>query len=188
MPGPAWRARRHLFISFRGKLGGSSCYGSILPELNLLQSLNHASHSWAVLIQSSGTCRWIYSSTLAYIVDANNGRSSTAVACNSSFRGIAGCVAVEVAVPLQVRARQYYLPDFYHFPSNYSPKHTRGFHLLALVNFTQDAVGDGWMYTIWAGLVTLSSLMIVLVMWKGGRWREEGEEQERRQALAADHP
>ncbi|KAH9950618.1 MFS general substrate transporter [Amylocystis lapponica] len=43
----------------------------------------------------------IYSSTLAYIVDANVGRSSSAVACNSCFRGVFAFVATEVAVPLQ---------------------------------------------------------------------------------------
>lgn len=46
--------------------------------------------------------RWIYTSTLAYIVDANTGRSSTAVATNSSFRGLSAFVAAEIAVPLQV--------------------------------------------------------------------------------------
>lgn len=46
--------------------------------------------------------RWIYSSTLAYIVDSNAGRSSSAVATNSLFRGIFAFVAAEVAVPLQV--------------------------------------------------------------------------------------
>lgn len=45
----------------------------------------------------------IYSSSLAYIVDANVGRSSTAVATNSAFRGMAAFVATEIAVPLQVR-------------------------------------------------------------------------------------
>jgi len=44
---------------------------------------------------------WIYSSTLAYIVDANVGRSSTAVATNSFSRGLAGFIAAEAAVPLQ---------------------------------------------------------------------------------------
>lgn len=44
----------------------------------------------------------IYSSTLAYIVDANVGRSSSAVALNSCFRGVMGFVAAEIAVPLQV--------------------------------------------------------------------------------------
>ncbi|KAF9050297.1 vacuolar DHA amino acid exporter [Panaeolus papilionaceus] len=44
---------------------------------------------------------WIYSSTYAYIVDANNGRSSTAAASNSAFRGIFAFAATEVAVPLQ---------------------------------------------------------------------------------------
>jgi hypothetical protein len=46
--------------------------------------------------------RWIYTSTLAYIVDANVGRSSTAVATNSSFRGLFAFIAAEIAVPVQV--------------------------------------------------------------------------------------
>ena len=53
--------------------------------------------------------RCIYSSTLAYIVDANTGRSSSAVACNSCFRGGSAFVAAEIAVPLQVRL-VYLLP------------------------------------------------------------------------------
>ncbi|KAN0130193.1 Major facilitator superfamily domain containing protein [Lactarius tabidus] len=44
---------------------------------------------------------WIYSSTVAYIVDANPGRSSAAVATNSCFRGVAAFVFTEIAVPLQ---------------------------------------------------------------------------------------
>ena len=49
------------------------------------------------------TVSCIYSSTLAYIVDANNGRSSSAVASNSAFRGGMAFIAAEVAVPMQVR-------------------------------------------------------------------------------------
>ncbi|KAG9315514.1 vacuolar DHA amino acid exporter [Chiua virens] len=60
---------------------------------------------------------WIYASTLAYIVDANVGRSSSAVATNSSFRGLSAFIAAEIAVPLQ------------------------------------DAIGDGGLYTLWAGLM-----------------------------------
>ena len=45
---------------------------------------------------------WSYSSTLAYLVDANNGRSSTTVALNSTFRGCFAFVATEITVPLQV--------------------------------------------------------------------------------------
>ncbi|KAF8558424.1 MFS general substrate transporter [Imleria badia] len=44
---------------------------------------------------------WMYSSTLAYIVDANTGRSSTAVATNSAYRGILAFIAAEIAIPLQ---------------------------------------------------------------------------------------
>ena len=46
----------------------------------------------------------IYSSTLAYIVDANTGRSSSAVSTNSCVRGLSGFIAAEIAVPLEVSA------------------------------------------------------------------------------------
>ncbi|KAI0718247.1 MFS general substrate transporter [Cerioporus squamosus] len=81
----------------------------------------------------------IYTSTLAYIVDANNGRSSSAVATNSAFRGGAAFIAAEVAVPLQT------------------------------------AIGDGGMYSLWAGLMLLSEVLILLVWWKGGAWRAKWE-------------
>ncbi|KAI0358910.1 MFS general substrate transporter [Trametes cingulata] len=80
---------------------------------------------------------WIYSSTLAYIVDSNAGRSSSAVATNSLFRGLFAFAAAEVAVPLQ------------------------------------DNIGDGWMYTLWGGLMALTDVLILLVWWKGRHWREK---------------
>ncbi len=43
-----------------------------------------------------------YASELAYIVDANVGRSSSAVALNSFFRGMAAFIGTEIAVPVQV--------------------------------------------------------------------------------------
>ncbi|KAH8077264.1 MFS general substrate transporter [Cristinia sonorae] len=85
---------------------------------------------------------WIYSSTLAYIVDANVGRSSSAVACNSCFRGTFAFVAAEVAVPLQ------------------------------------DSIGDGGMYSLWAGLTLVAEVLLLLVLWKGKSWRERAEENE----------
>jgi hypothetical protein len=42
----------------------------------------------------------VYASTLAYIVDANPGRSTTAVACNSLFRGVLACAASQAAEPI----------------------------------------------------------------------------------------
>ncbi|KAH7915438.1 MFS general substrate transporter [Hygrophoropsis aurantiaca] len=89
---------------------------------------------------------WIYTSTLAYIVDANVGRSSTAVATNSSFRGLSAFVAAEVAVPLQ------------------------------------DAIGDGGLYTLWAGLLVIAQLLILLVLYRGAKWREESEKREKAKA------
>ncbi|RDX46518.1 vacuolar DHA amino acid exporter [Lentinus brumalis] len=81
----------------------------------------------------------IYTSTLSYVVDANNGRSSSAVATNSAFRGGTAFIAAELAVPLQ------------------------------------NAIGDGGMYSLWAGLILLSELLILLVWWKGGAWRAKWE-------------
>ncbi|KAG2351531.1 vacuolar DHA amino acid exporter [Suillus spraguei] len=44
---------------------------------------------------------WMYTSTMVYLVDANTGRSSTAVATKGSFRGLFAFVAAEIAIPLQ---------------------------------------------------------------------------------------
>ncbi|TCD62101.1 hypothetical protein EIP91_007476 [Steccherinum ochraceum] len=61
----------------------------------------HVSAICVALFFAGFSSIWIYSATLAYIVDANVGRSSSAVACNSCFRGTFAFVAAEVAVPLQ---------------------------------------------------------------------------------------
>ncbi|KAJ6520630.1 major facilitator superfamily domain-containing protein [Mycena vulgaris] len=92
---------------------------------------------------------WAYTSTLAYIVDANSGRSSTVVAANSAFRGMSAFVAVEIAVPLQ------------------------------------DSIGDGWQYTLWAGLLIFVGFLVWLVVRKGGEWREAAEAREQATAAAA---
>ncbi|GAA6030889.1 hypothetical protein JCM8097_008922 [Rhodosporidiobolus ruineniae] len=42
----------------------------------------------------------VYATTLAYIVDANPGRSTSAVACNSLFRGVLACAASQAAEPI----------------------------------------------------------------------------------------
>ena len=86
---------------------------------------------------------WIYSSTLAYIVDANNGRSSSAVATNSFFRGVMACIFAEVAVPLQ------------------------------------NSLKDGGLYSLWTGLVLVCEALLLLVLYRGRRWREAAEERER---------
>lgn len=65
-------------------------------------SLPHFSKCLCEPLNSLSINRWMYSSTLAYIVDTNTGRSSTAVATNSAYRGILAFIAVEIAIPLQV--------------------------------------------------------------------------------------
>ncbi|KAG1803465.1 MFS general substrate transporter [Suillus subaureus] len=87
---------------------------------------------------------WTYTNILAYLVDANTGRSSMAVATNSFVRGLFAFVAAEIAVPLQ------------------------------------DTIGDGGLYTLWAGLMVVVQCMILLVLYKGRRWREASVEREER--------
>ncbi len=109
--------------------------------------ITHAKLHWAgavaTLFVSGFGVLFVYASTLAYIVDANAGRSTAAVASNSSFRGISGLVASEIAAPLQ------------------------------------DTIGDGGLYSLWAGLLVVMELMILLVIRRGQRWREEAEKRER---------
>lgn len=38
---------------------------------------------------------------------------------------------------------------------------------------TQESIGDGGLYSLWGGLTLISELLIVLVWWKGGHWREK---------------
>ncbi|GAA5968622.1 hypothetical protein JCM11641_007702 [Rhodosporidiobolus odoratus] len=42
----------------------------------------------------------VYATTLSYIVDANPGRSTSAIACNSLFRGVLACAASQAAEPI----------------------------------------------------------------------------------------
>lgn len=113
---------------------------------------------------------------MAYIVDANVGRSSTAVATNSAFRGILPFVAIEVAIPLQVSL------------SVFSPQYILFLVLLCLNHdvriliLFQNSIGDGGMYTLWAGLIAIAELMIVLVLWRGSKWRDEAVERETKEA------
>lgn len=109
----------------------------------LAQERVHVASLCVVLIFIGFFSTWIYSSTLAYIVDANSGRSSVAVATNSCFRGVAAFVFTEAAVPLQ------------------------------------NSIGDGWLYTLWAGILVLCGLLLLLVQQRGGAWREAADERER---------
>lgn len=38
------------------------------------------------------------------------------------------------------------------------------------------------MYTLWAGLLVFAELLILLVLWKGSKWRDEAVERETREA------
>ncbi|KIJ60300.1 hypothetical protein HYDPIDRAFT_117385 [Hydnomerulius pinastri MD-312] len=116
---------------------------SIVGYAWVCQERVHISAMCVMLFLAGFFSIWMYASTLAYIVDANTGRSSSAVATNSSFRGASAFIAAEIAVPLQ------------------------------------DAIGDGGLYTLWAGLMLLAELMILLVLYKGRAWREASIEKEK---------
>ncbi|KAF9220501.1 MFS general substrate transporter [Gyrodon lividus] len=116
---------------------------SIVGYAWVCQERVHISAICVMLFLAGFFSIWIYASTLAYIVDANTGQSSSAVATNSSFRGVFAFVAAEIAVPLQ------------------------------------DAIGDGGLYTLWAGVMLIGELMILLIIYKGKQWREASIEREK---------
>jgi len=110
----------------------------------------HIAAICVMLFVSGFSAIWVYTSTLAYIVDANPGRSSTAVAASSAFRCIFAFVATEVSVPIQ------------------------------------DAIGDGGLYTIWSGIMIIMEVLVLLVLYKGKKWREACEEKEKEASEKTD--
>ncbi|KAK7464981.1 hypothetical protein VKT23_006189 [Stygiomarasmius scandens] len=61
----------------------------------------HVAAVCAMLFACGFFAIFVYTSTIAYIVDSNLGRSSTAVALNSAFRGVLAFALTEVSVPMQ---------------------------------------------------------------------------------------
>ncbi|KAF5390829.1 hypothetical protein D9757_004556 [Collybiopsis confluens] len=53
-----------------------------------------------------------------------------------------------------------------------------GFALEELAVPMQDGIGDGWMYTIIAFMLAATSLLVILVMFKGAKWRQQADERE----------
>jgi hypothetical protein len=104
----------------------------------------HWAGAVVILFLSGFGTLFIYASALAYLVDANPGRSIAATASNSSFRGFAGMIASEIASPLL------------------------------------NTLGDGGLYSFWAGILVIMELMILLVIWKGQGWREAEEKRDSR--------
>ena len=98
------------------------------------------------------------------------GRSAAAAALNSFFRGIFAFVATEVAVPLQVRSRC-----------------GRVWEHMVIASTGQESIGDGGLYTLWGGLTLISELLILLVRWKGGQWREKATLKEAQKTGQAEH-
>jgi hypothetical protein len=114
--------------------------------------------------------RWIYTPTLACIVDSNVGRSSTAVSLNSAFRGVFACIQTEIVVPLQDHLGDGKCTFL-------TPRYS-SFRLL------------GWMYTLFAGLMLISAVLIMTTSIKGRQWRlaalQREEEAARRKASMQD--
>jgi hypothetical protein len=53
---------------------------------------------------------------------------------------------------------------------------------IAPIILLQDTIGDGGLYTIWAGVMIVAELFILLVLYQGGKWRESGQAKEREAA------
>jgi hypothetical protein len=52
--------------------------------------------------------------------------------------------------------------------------------MLYVTNYyaSQNALGDGGLYTAWAGILVVVELLVLLVIRKGESWRKESEENE----------
>ncbi|EED80205.1 predicted protein, partial [Postia placenta Mad-698-R] len=111
----------YVFLKVKARHGGKS-----YPEARMCTSTMVPMIFFPPSVVAYG---WVY---------ANVGRSSSAVASNSFFRGLFAFVATEIAVPLQASGT---------------------------------SIGDGGLYSMWAGIMVLSELMLLLVWWKGGQWR-----------------
>lgn len=70
---------------------------------------------------------FVYANTLGFLVDANPGRSASAISSNSFTRGVGACIMSQVAMPLK------------------------------------NAIGDGGLYTLFAGFLFLSVSGLTLV-------------------------
>ncbi|EEB93563.1 hypothetical protein MPER_07757, partial [Moniliophthora perniciosa FA553] len=101
---PAFLHRLLVFLQMRLK---STIHGSILFPLFVLgfawvcDRHVHIAGLVVMLFACGFVVIFVYTSTLAYIVDSNVGRSSTVVALNSCFRGVSAFIMTEVAVPMQ---------------------------------------------------------------------------------------
>ncbi|THU96182.1 MFS general substrate transporter [Dendrothele bispora CBS 962.96] len=69
----------------------------------VIQERLHIAGVCAMLFSCGFLANFVYTSTIAYIIDSNPGRSSTVVALNSAFRGILAFILTEVSVPMQDR-------------------------------------------------------------------------------------
>ncbi|KAG8916354.1 hypothetical protein FRC02_004021 [Tulasnella sp. 418] len=99
----------------------------------------HVAGPIVMLVISGFALMWGYSSMLAYIVDSNPGRASSAIAMNSAFRGVSGLVAAEASQPIQ------------------------------------NAIGDGGLYSIWAGLLFGVVALVIVTAKYGETWRAAEE-------------
>lgn len=100
----------------------------------------------------------IYASALAFMVDSNVGRSSAAIACNSFFRGVS--LVSSLTTFLFVRVADS--------PAPASPWVTQltAFVLSECALPIRDRIGDGGLYTLFAGILAISSGVFILLAHK----------------------
>lgn len=124
-----------------------------------------------------GTCIMVvYSSTLAYIVDANPGRSTTAVACNSLFRGVLACAASQAAEPI---LNKVYNGAFYTGSSPF-PLSPSLCSIIRDLLFFLRKLNRIFFATGWGILLLIGEAFLVLMAIKGGSWRAASREKEER--------
>lgn len=148
----------------------------------------HIAGPIVVLFFLGATLMIIYASTLAYIVDANPGRSSSAVACNSLFRGALAVRLVLLmyntaltewshSAPLRRRPN----PSWPALATEHSIR-VRTFLFSSLAMSLIDSLTAGW-----GVLLLLGEAALVIVAIKGKSWRaasqtrHEAEDERRRE-------
>ncbi|KAK8864593.1 hypothetical protein IAR55_001843 [Kwoniella newhampshirensis] len=87
------------------------------------------------LFFAGASLMWMYSPTLAYLVDSNPGLSAPSSSCASLMRGCLACIMSQIAVPIR------------------------------------NGIGDGGLYTLFAGLLAVGCGIVILLSFKGEQWR-----------------
>lgn len=48
---------------------------------------------------------------------------------------------------------------------------------------SQNCIGEGGLYSLWAGIAIVAEIAVLVTCWKGGRWRKEATKSENGQSI-----